>query len=129
MTETAAVIRLTTKGYVLFGRVRTNGNHISMRANVAMATTAIATISSIEPTAPNLRFARHNGGGKCGSLNSQTRLRMPAYLPIPWLAESAKFLRTIDPSRRIIKYSGAGQSSTSITHRDSSDSHWVASRK
>ena len=37
---------------MLFGRVRTNGNHSSMRAKMAMATTAIAIISSIELTAP-----------------------------------------------------------------------------
>ncbi|MCH8118929.1 MAG: hypothetical protein IIC00_04275 [Planctomycetes bacterium] len=35
-----------------------------MRTKVAMATTAIATISSIEPTAPFLRFAKQNGWGK-----------------------------------------------------------------
>ncbi len=45
------------------------GNHSLMRTKAAMATTAIATISSIEPTAPFLRFAKQNGGGKYGSLN------------------------------------------------------------
>ena len=68
--------------YTIWG-VRTYYIHSLMRAKVAMAATAIATISSIEPTAPFLRFARQNGGGKCGSLNSQTRLRLPGFLPTP----------------------------------------------
>ncbi len=101
-----------------FECVRTNDNYSSMRAKVAMATTAIATISSIEPTAPFLRFAKQNGGGKCGSLNSQTRLRMPAFLPTPWLAESAKFLRSIDPTVCLSKCSCAGQTCTGIIRRD-----------
>ncbi len=49
----------------ILGAFARYGNYSLMREKVAMATTAIATISSIEPTAPFLRFARQNGGGKC----------------------------------------------------------------
>ena len=82
----------------------------TLRLKVAMTITAIATISSIEPTAPIL-FSRpfyftkakqweQNGRRKHGLNKRQTRLRMPAALyKNAGIKEFTKFLRCIDPAR------------------------------
>ena len=85
-----------------------------MRAKVAMAATAIATISSIELTAVCT----------CGLLNIQTRLLMPlnlmALLSTNQCLKESGELRCgrINPATCITKRSGAGQAGAGC-YRDS----------
>jgi len=95
----------------LFGRVQTNYNLSLMRAKVAMAATAIATISSIEPTAPTSSFGRftsqkRSSGSKTATAKTGRTTVKPTlfvcrqfYLPAPAPKRIREILKDYRPSR------------------------------